>query len=300
VEADAKIKNPLGFKSGEIKWRRPSQNETFRGPFFAFLNGMEIRKRSFRTVFILIVTLLTGVSHFWSCIALAGPSSSLEDLLISKGHQKQDFSIQSGGAVELEPGMYIEGSRYHGGSQPDYYIDLNTPNVKWILDQAKTIGQSEKDPWQKIKHIDALLNSRLGDKDPKNVSYLQYINDKSQNDQSITLEEYLSRNFAVCREHAILAHFALKAAGFSPQHVYVTQTLGSVLEDHAFNLVKIKGRTYIVDTYEKYLHGSELSEARQGITTTKFARLEKINSYPRYYFPRKRLCSKIFQTGSGL
>lgn len=229
----------------------------------------------------------------------------------------EHYNVVQGGLTNIKDGAFVEGSSKMGGIQPDYFIDLTQEPLKTVLKSAKKIGHSKLKFWDKVGLVVELVRSDV-------FKYTNYYNPyyrgllKKYRDANIDipLHEYGVCGAGVCREHALVLHFALKAAGIKNLHGYANIYRASnwhnyeVYEDHAFTVVEHKGTSWVVDAYYWGFNGFRLIDltSPQGITENSphapiadpapgTRRIVEINKFPIIYNPKKvtRKCSAIFK-----
>jgi hypothetical protein len=129
--------------------------------------------------------------------------------------------------------------------------------------------------------------------------------------KDVPLSEYGMCSAGVCREHALVLHFALKAAGIENKHGYAEIYRASntdnyeIVEDHAFTVVKYQEVQWIVDAYYWGFNGFRLKDllSKNGITENSphapiaapgpgTRRIIKINDFPKVYNPKVNLNTK--------
>jgi hypothetical protein len=168
--------------------------------------------------------------------------------------------------AEITDGSLIEGSARQGGVQPDYRISLQGPRIKAFLKAAAQIREQGLSVPDTIAAVNQLTRSRLSRTSYTGWSYLRLVNRFKSKKMPIDLESYFDSKCGVCRENALVNHFALKAAGLAPQFSYVrisrTESGRSIVEDHAINLVKIDGESFVVDAYFLPFNGHKLSDLK--------------------------------------
>lgn len=218
-----------------------------------------------------------------------------------------DYVQAAGGFVDLPRGSYVEGSSKFGGIQPDYKIADDPDLDRFLAQVQKAVSQSKKIKLfemlrlknkvrtEKIAIVTDLVRAALPHYHYESEPYLEVVEKYRRDGIDITLGSYLQCKAGVCRENALLTHFALKAAGVPNKVGYVHAARdASSSEDHAIVIVQKKGEPAIVDPYNDYFHGRKLSEAMARGTE---ARILRINSYPVYWIP-KRTCSSIFTSSA--
>ena len=128
----------------------------------------------------------------------------------------------------------------------------------------------------------------------------------------ITLGSYLRCGAGVCRENALLTHFALKAAGIDNQFVYIHASREiNHSEDHAIVIIEDRDGRWIIDPYNSSLHGKNFDDLihsnknlDQPVRIAKFApkyvnriksdvKIIRVNEYPTYWIPKVQ-CPQLF------
>lgn len=228
-----------------------------------------------------------------------------------------NYDVIQGGLTNIKDGAFVEGSLKMGGIQPDYFIDLSQEPLNSVIKTAEKIGNSERKFWDKVGLIVELVRSDVFKyKNYSNPYYRRLLKKYRENNKDIPLHEYGVCAAGVCREHALVLHFALKAAGIENLHGYAKIYRASkwdnfeVFEDHAFTVVKHQGTRWVVDAYYWGFNGFRLNDlmSPQGITEVSphapiadpgpgTRRILEINSYPVIYNPKNFSikCSAIFR-----
>lgn len=235
--------------------------------------------------------------------ALAAPKST------------KNYEISEGGLIDIADDAYVEGSLRTGGKQPDYKIDLKSKLMQKLLSEARIIGHETIDFWKKIERIVQLVKSEFKYTSYNGRNYRSLMKSYRDKKQDVPLSKYLACNGGVCREHALVLHFALKAAGISNKHAYATIFRASpiglwkITEDHAFVVVKFNNIDWIIDAYytgfngyrldqliSKYGSLQELERSPIAVDRNELRKISHINNYPKIYNPRRTnpFCSKIF------
>lgn len=177
----------------------------------------------------------------------------------------EDYNIQSGQMLDIENGAHVEGSINHGGLQPDYVIDMNSPAMQAVLGYAAEVGQSELPYWKQVKQIkDFIRDEVLVRKAYANPTYRRLMKKYRDLGSNIPLSAYIECKAGVCRENGMLLHLALKAAGIPSHYVYAKVTQGTGrdqrTEGHGFAVVEHDGRSWVVDSYNRDFNGAALDE----------------------------------------
>jgi hypothetical protein len=220
-----------------------------------------------------------------------------------------------GGMVDIPPGSFVEGSEIGGGIQPDYFLDIESKAFREMSHEALAIADKKMPFWQTVDEIARYVAQKLPGKEYTNEDYRRILAEHHQG--NIPLSKYISCGVGVCREHALILHFLLKEAGIKNFHVYAQIQHGEnfreaqhhKLEDHAFVVVKHKGKIWTIDPYNWGFHGFELkglftegtpaSPARAPIASEEThyrRRIVQINEFPRVWVPKKHL--KLFDRES--
>lgn len=240
---------------------------------------------------------------------------------------KSLFIAQQGGFVNIPDGAYIQGSRAFGGIQPDYYIDLNEPDLATFLETVQTVtkssyanrllnqfGLKNLDRNKKIEIVTALIQKALPEKSYTAPAYLKILEEFRLQNLDITLGSYLRCAAGVCRENALLTHFALKAAGIENEFVYIHASQeGALPEDHAVVTIQDKDGRWIIDPYNSNFHGKnfdDLIRSNKNLNeSVRFARfvskeiaqtkkdvpvkIIRVNQYPTFWLPKVQ-CTALF------
>jgi hypothetical protein len=249
--------------------------------------------------------------------------SQICDPLYSAPKDPENYEKVSGFFADIPDHSVVEGSLKTGGTQPDYIIDTNAPELQPLLKYARQIKSQKLDYWVKInKIIKFIYKKTLTKFDYNDKSYQDLIKSYKSASKDIPISRYASCSAGVCRENAILTHLALKEAGIPKKHVYAQiQRISKseavdVIEDHAFTVVEHKGKKWVVDSYYWGFNGYLLDDLLrpEGITKDSlkspiayvapgFRRIIKINSFPEIYVPKKTPieleksnCSNLFKS----
>jgi len=201
----------------------------------------------------------------------------------------------SPGLIDLAPGTIIEGSVEHGGLQPDYLIDLSNPALQRVLDHAEQVGQSHMEFWDKIESIQTFIRGMLPNRSYDGAAYLKLMEKYRRLGKPVPLGEYAAIRSGVCREYAMLTHFALKAAGIENFYGYYQVDQNGRVEDHAFTVVRYKNEAWVIDTYNNNFNGYRLEALLRGnrLGASKLEwepsetrrRVLKLHNHPRYWVP---------------
>jgi len=217
----------------------------------------------------------------------------------------QDYDIYSG-LVDIPYESYVEGSHQHGGMQPDYIISKEDPFLMKVIAYAHRVKKMDLDFWKKIQRITMYISRHsLPLKDYDEPAYLKLSKKYKQRGEDIPIGKYLQCGAGVCRENALILHFALKEAGIESFHTYAqvhARTLveqRDIIEDHAFVVVEKEGQLWILDSYNPGFHGYLLEEVmeKEGVSEhstlspvaeplSGFRRIVRINSFPRILVPK--------------
>lgn len=228
----------------------------------------------------------------------------------------QNFEVFNGGFVDIQDGAYVEGSSDQGGIQPNYKIDLESEPLKSLMINSRTIGLLKIAYWDKVGMILELLNQDFFKyTDYKNPYYRRLLKKYRESNSDIPLSEYGACGAGVCREHALVLHFALKAANIKNKHAYAAIYRSShyhkfeIHEDHAFTVVEHNGEKWVVDAYYWGFNGYRLKDLMSAEGITKYSpqapiaelgagtrRILAINKFPKIYNPRIKIkrCSNYF------
>ncbi|WP_413578767.1 transglutaminase domain-containing protein [Bdellovibrio sp. HCB290] len=225
------------------------------------------------------------------------------------------YETTNGGYGQIEDGAIVEGSTRHGGIQPDYTVNLNEEPLKTLMETAAKIGKDKSlGFWDKVGAVRSLVR---GDffiyYEYYNPYYRRLLKKYRDKGEKVPLAEYGVCGAGVCREYAMVFHFALKAAGIPNDHAYAHIYRASNWEgfehweDHAFNVVKYRNQKWVVDAFYWGFNGYLLSDlmSEKGITehskTAPIAdpgpgsrRIIHINDFPVVYNPKVPLCRNVF------
>lgn len=228
----------------------------------------------------------------------------------------RNYDLIQGGFSNIEDGAFVEGSVKMGGIQPDYFIDLSQQPLSAVMKLAERIGRSKRKFWDKVGLIVELVRFDVFKyNNYYNPYYRRLLKQYRESTTDIPLHEYVACGAGVCREHALVLHFALKAAGIENHHVYANIYRASnwhnfeVREDHAFTVVSHEGTKWVVDAYYWGFNGFRLTDlmSAQGVTQDSphapiadpapgTRRIIEINKFPIIFNPKNisAKCSAIF------
>ncbi|HEY8271024.1 MAG TPA: hypothetical protein VIG33_09055 [Pseudobdellovibrionaceae bacterium] len=228
----------------------------------------------------------------------------------------ENYEVLPGGLTDIQDGAYVEGSVRNRGIQPDYQIDLQSEPLKSLLVAAREIGLQNISYWDKIGLIVELMRTDFFKyHNYHNPYYRRLLKKYRLAKKDVPLSEYGVCGAGVCREHALVLHFALKAAGIDNKHAYAEIYRASnyhgyqIIEDHAFTVVKHEEVDWVVDAYYWGFNGFRLQDllSSSGITEhsphapiaapgpgTRW--IVKINNFPKIYNPKFKasLCAGVF------
>jgi len=248
------------------------------------------------------------LSTLWTSVSYSGPKDP------------QNYLKQAGGFVDLVDGSYVQGSVSHGGLQPDYQIDLQDSDLQRFLQQVKK-AVSESDVirdlemrretgqanLKKIELVTALIQKALPGRSYTSGDYLAVLSEHRMANKDISLGAYLRCQVGVCREFALITHFALKAVGIENKYVYIKVQLGTYIEDHAVVVIEDRGEKWIIDPYNTLYHGRSFADLTKGSAalahprsapyakaSENYAIIVEINKYPLYWSPKPR-CDGVFR-----
>ena len=163
--------------------------------------------------------------------------------------------------IDIPDGAYVEGSRGHGGIQPDYLIDSQAPELRPLWNYAASLRLDlSLSKWEKASLLVARVRELLPHRDYRHPLYLKLLAEHSSPTGVLPLSKYVAQSVGVCREHSILLHLALKRAGISNWRVYARVEEDSLTEDHGFVVVSDSGERWILDSYSPSFNGLSLDE----------------------------------------
>jgi hypothetical protein len=202
----------------------------------------------------------------------------------------------NGGPVELFHGSLVEGSIDRRGIQPHYVVDLFEPRITTFLSAARALRKSVPDFHARCDAVRALVSRSMRVKGYSADVYLGMLGRARQRRHNVTLGEYLRISAGVCREHALLAHLALREAGIHTRYLYVraVNPEGQDVEDHAIALAfdGAEARTddlsnaWIVDAYNPMFHGKRLPKfLRDPSSALDTGWSFRVLEYPTYWIP---------------
>ncbi|MDD4976929.1 MAG: transglutaminase-like domain-containing protein [Bacteriovorax sp.] len=226
-------------------------------------------------------------------------------LVLARPADESLYSLNANHFHEISSEAIVEGSAQVGGLQPDYIADYENPAFDPIREYAHEIKKSDLPSKDKIENItNFIAKNILKNKGYNGKEYLNLMKQYKDAGLNIPLSEYIRISSGVCREHALITHYALKEAGISNSYLYVTVQTQKGVEDHAINIVDYKDEKWIVDSYNKKYNGLKLDEALKGVenpkdelfghlSDAKFRKIIKINAYPAVWLPRSEFKNKI-------
>ncbi|MBI4424903.1 MAG: hypothetical protein HY554_14320 [Elusimicrobia bacterium] len=240
-----------------------------------------------------------GVLLLWALLAEVGPAWTAPK-------DPWNYEVVRGGMADIPPGSHVEGSLRAGGTQPDYVVDLDSPEFQPLLRFARGQRDSRASYWEKIRLLlDYIRGQVLVGRDYHEPRYVELVARYRGLEQDVPLSRYIGVSAGVCREYALITHLALKAAGIPNRHVYAlihhAKNGSYLLEDHGFTVVRHDGEEWVVDAYFDSFNGYRLSDLRgpDGIGPNSpyapiarqvpdFRRIVQINDYPTVWIPSAR------------
>lgn len=228
---------------------------------------------------------------------------------------KSAYVEETGPFLNIAKDAYVQGSLSGGGKQPDYFIDHDAPELLplWKY-SAKLKKDTTLNVWGKCdKIIKYIQRYMLTKHDYDDKDYWRIINRHRSAKADIPLSRYAACGAGVCREHALLTHFALKHAGVENSYVYAQIHRSSaelnfdIIEDHAFNVIEVEGKKWIVDAYYTGFNGYELKDmlTKKGATERskgsvlavpryEFRNILKLHHFP-VWNPKSNKCEFVFE-----
>jgi hypothetical protein len=209
--------------------------------------------------------------------------------------------------ADIPDGAIVEGSLRTGGTQPDYVVDMKTPELQPLWQYARRLKNAKLDFWVKVERITHYVSERILPRhDYDDKAYTTLLKRYKSAHMDIPLSRYAACGAGVCRENALLLHLALKEAGIPNKHVYAEIHRSShannynIVEDHAFTVVKHEGRNWVVDSYYWGFNGFTFEDllSPDGITKDSlmaptatpapgFRRIIKVHPFPVVWAPKK-------------
>jgi hypothetical protein len=205
--------------------------------------------------------------------------------------------------VVLVDGSVVQGSAIVGGLQPDYEIDTDTASMRAFLEKARKRMAKETGYWQRINSAIGVVQEAIPNDSYTFPPYRNIMKNFKDAGKRIPLEAYLEVKGGVCRENAILLNLALSAGGVPSYYSYFVAELDDRVEDHAVVLVKDENNqeVFVADSYNSDFNARRLVDltSKSGaskehklapLKDTSFfkgARFLRLNSYPRYWLPKK-------------
>ncbi|MDO9182197.1 MAG: transglutaminase-like domain-containing protein [Bacteriovorax sp.] len=230
---------------------------------------------------------------------------SYSHIILARPSDESLYNLSTNKYRDITPQSIIEGSTSVGGIQPDYIADFENIAFDPIRAYAKEIKKSNKSLTEKIESISNFIaDNILKNKSYSNKEYLDLVKQYREKGIDIPLSEYIRISGGVCREHALITHYALKEAGIANTYLYVTAQLGEHVEDHAVNIIEYKNEKWIIDSYNKRFNGLKLKDVLNGLdnpkdelfghdSSGKFRKFIKFNNHPEVWFPRDEFKNKI-------
>ncbi len=258
---------------------------------------------------------LKAVDLVFKCRAIFGIAlllGSLSSVAFAAPKDPAEFDILRGGLVNISDGAYIEGSQRQGGIQPDYKVDLESEPLKGIMQKAAAVQELNLEYWDTVGMVVEIVRRDVFSyTDYKNPYYRRLLKKYRLANEDIPLSEYATCRAGVCREHALILHFALKAAGIQNEFAYAgilrVQGYHQITEDHAFTVVQKNGVQWVVDAYNELFNGyrlkdllqpggpsseAEVAPIAQRTSAVRF--IKKINDFPIVYNPKGARCGSVF------
>lgn len=197
------------------------------------------------------------------------------------------YTRYDGGLLDIPDGAILEGSTTKGGIQPDYVLDIHTEAMQRFLENARKLGEPNEDSQVRAVRITRYVREQIQYNKYKSRHYRSLLRQYRESGRNIPLSDYLVCSAGVCREHALLLHLALKAAGIPNKHAYAVVRHGDWIGDHAFTVVEINGRNRIFDAYFHGFNNQDLEKlmARGVQKENRRYQVKKIHSFPRVWIP---------------
>lgn len=229
--------------------------------------------------------------------------------------------------ADIPAGAIVEGSSKFQGLQPDYLVDFKAQEFDQLRHFSKEIAKKNIPIWEKVNAITQFIRKQLLPRGAYNdPEYLLLMKKYLAADAMVPLSAYVSCGAGVCRENAMIVHLALKEAGIENKFVYakVQQTVfelgkkvSETIEDHAFNVVTIEGKKWIVDSYNENFHGFSYDQLLESNLNSQsrlktlpgavkneliFRRIVHVNNFPKVIQYQSSPCEQAFRSlkGSGL
>ena len=213
----------------------------------------------------------------------------------------------------LTDNVVVEGSLQHGGIQPNYLIDLDSPEFDRIFEYADRLDSQPLSYWQKIEKLSFYLKRYvLPNRAYDSTPYLEKIEKYQKSQLPIPLSEYIKCRAGVCREYSMIMHFLLKRIGVPNYHVYAEIRRAShfydfdLLEDHGFIVLEHQNKNWVIDPYYWGFHGFTLEQLLrpEGITQESIhapiakpgpglRRIVKVHDFPKVWPAVPENCSTL-------
>jgi hypothetical protein len=232
----------------------------------------------------------------------------------------ENYDFAEGGIISIPDKAIIEGSSAYGGLQPDYRIDLSAPEFQPLFNKARSLRNTlSMNRNSRIKALVRYLKDKVLVEDSYyDRQYRETMKKHRLQGKDVPLACYVKIGSGVCRERALLMHFALREMGIENFHVYasIRVDFGSgkpLIEDHAFNLIEEGGEYWIVDAYSNRFNAYRFRDFfdPQGVNPKSFAlgfqrksslkdysmnsvcRILKVYEFPRVWVPKGKTMGRI-------
>lgn len=227
-------------------------------------------------------SMIAICSFTFSCFLFYIP---LLNVAFASPPSKAKFIETSAHYLDFIPeGTIIQGSASHGGIQPDYVVDFESPRFAELRENLDLLKANPRIPQlDKVAITTKAVSSLLKNKHYSDKSNYLLAEMYKNDGMDIPLSEYVHHETGVCREHALILHFALSRVGIPNHFVYAkiqreVQNRNTITEDHAFNTIKHAGREWVIDAYYGGFHGFDFEDLKLGKAHPN--RLPGIADYP--------------------
>lgn len=172
----------------------------------------------------------------------------------------------------LTDGTIVRGNLRFGGLQPDYLLNLDHPKLQALLQDAELL--KDLPDAEKMERVKNLVHKALPKRAYRSLAYRRLLRQHRKQETPIELGAYLEKKAGVCREHALITHFALQRAGFNPVFRYIEIWRRArlrnklVVEDHAINTIQFNGQTVVIDSYFPQFHGKTYEQLFRAAPST--------------------------------
>ena len=177
--------------------------------------------------------ILFALAGVWGTPAMASPVDA------------ENYRLERGGVVDLLPESYLEGSWRAGGIQPDYFLDPGADEFGPLMNYARSLNTPAIPTWDRIRAVVRAVQRTFPYRAYRSPRHLRLNHWYTSRSRTVPLSRYARCGAGVCREHALVTHFALKEAGVPNLYAYVRVFTGGRSEyleqDHAISVILHEG-----------------------------------------------------------